>query len=81
MSGKRLLVGTIVMGVLVPLTIFYLLHLDTLGQLFAVAATTFTAWGAADLLARILERPRLKDRSPGQAIREDLERRKNSAES
>ena len=77
MSGKRLLVGVIVMGVLVPLTIFYLLHLETIGQLFAVAATTFTAWGTADLFARILERPRLKDRSPGHAFREDLERRRN----
>jgi hypothetical protein len=77
MSGKRLLVGAIVMGVLVPLTIFFLLRLESLGQLFAIAATTFTAWGAADLLARILERPRLKDRSPGHALQEDLERRRS----
>jgi hypothetical protein len=78
MSGKRLLVGVIVMGVLVPLAIFYLLRLESPGQLFAIAATTFTAWGAADLFARILERPRLKDRSPGHAFREDLERRQKS---
>ena len=77
MSGKRLLVGLIVMGVLVPLAIFYLLRLESLGQLFAIAATTFTAWGTADLFARILERPRLKDRSPGHAFREDLERRRS----
>lgn len=77
MSGKRLLVGAIVMGVLVPLALFYLLELESFGQLFAIAATTFTAWGAADLFARILERPRLKDRSPGHAFREDWERRQN----
>jgi hypothetical protein len=77
MSSKRLLVGVMVMGVLVPLTLFYLLPLESLGQLFAIAATTFTAWGATDLLARILERPRLKDRSPGHAFREDWERRQN----
>lgn len=77
MSGKRLLVGIIVMGVLVPLTLFFLLKLETFGHLFAVAATTFTAWGVADLFASVLERPRLKDRSPGHAFREDWERRQN----
>ena len=77
MSGKRLLVGLVVTGVLVPLTLFFLLHLQTLGQLFAIAATTFTAWGVADLFASILEKPRLKDRTPGRAIREDLQRRQS----
>ena len=76
MSGKRLLVGAIVMGVLVPLALFFLLKLDTFGDLFAIAGTTFTAWGVADLFASILERPRLKDRSPGRALREDMERRR-----
>ena len=77
MSGKRLLVGVIVMGMLVPLTLFFLLHLESFGQLFAISGTTFTAWGVADLFARILERPRLKDRSPGHAFREDWERRQS----
>ena len=75
MSGKRLLIGVIVMGVLVPLALFFLLGLESFGQLFAIAATGFTAWGVADLFATILERPRLKDRSPGHALRQDLERR------
>ena len=79
MSGKRLLVGIIVTGVLVPLTLYFLLHLESLTQLFAIAGTTFTAWGVADLFASILEKPRLKDRSPGHAIREDLERRATSS--
>ena len=78
MSGKRLLVGVIVMGVLVPLTLFYLLGLTSFGQLFAISGTTFTAWGVAHLFAGILERPRLSDRSPGRAIREDLERRQTT---
>jgi Kef-type K+ transport system membrane component KefB len=77
MSGKRLLVGIIVTGVLVPLTLFFLLHLESIGQLFAIAATTFTSWGVADIVARILEKPRLKDRSPGHAFREDWERRQS----
>jgi hypothetical protein len=75
MSGPRLIVGIIVMGIAVPLTIFVVLGLHTLPQFFTVAATTFLAWGLADLLASILERPRLENRSPGMAIREDLERR------
>lgn len=76
MSGPRLIVGIIVMGIGVPATVFFLLGLKTGGQFFAVAATTFLAWGLADLFATILEKPRLKDRSPGRALREDLERRR-----
>ncbi len=77
MSGIRLVVGTIVMGVAVPIMIFMLLRLQTLTQLFTIAVSTFLAWGVADLLATILEKPRLKDRSPGKALREDWDRRSN----
>ena len=72
MSGPRLIVGIIVMGVALPLVIFFLLDLKTPGQFFTIAASTFLTWGVADLLASILEKPRLKDRTPGRAIREDL---------
>jgi len=74
-SGKRLIVGAIVMGLAVPAALFYLLGLQTRSQFFTVASAAFLAWGVADLLASILERPRLRDRTPGQAIREDWERR------
>jgi hypothetical protein len=63
------------MGVIVPVTLFLLLDLRTMARLFTIAATSLLAWGAGDLLARILERPRLKDRTAGQAWRDDLERR------
>ncbi len=62
------------MGVIVPITLFLLLRL-TLTEFFTVFATTFIAWGVADLLATILEKPRLRDRSVGKALREDFERR------
>lgn len=75
MTGVRLVVGVIVMGILVPITLFLLLRLQTLAQLFTVAATTLLTWGIADVLATILEKPRLEDRSPGKAIKEDWERR------
>lgn len=75
MTGLRLLVGAIVMGVAVPLVLFFLLRLDTWSQFLTISATTFLTWGVADLLANILEKPRLQDRSPGKAFREDLERR------
>jgi hypothetical protein len=68
-------VGVIVMGIAIPVTLFFLLGLHAPSQLFTIAAVTFCAWGIADLLATILERPRLKDRSPGRAIKEDWERR------
>lgn len=76
MTGPRLIVGVTVMGIAVPLTVFFLLGLHTPGQFFTVAATTFLAWGAADFLASILEKPRLENRSPGLALRQDLGRRK-----
>lgn len=75
MTGVRLVVGVIVMGILVPITLFLLLRLNTPAQLFTIAATTFLTWGVADFLASVLERPRLKDRSPGKALKEDWERR------
>jgi hypothetical protein len=75
-SGKRLIVGFIVMGVALPIALFLLLRLQTLSQLFTIAASTFLVWGVADLLAGILERPRLSNRTPGGAIREDWERRR-----
>lgn len=75
MTGPRLIVGIIVMGIAVPLAIFFLLDLSTVTEFFTVAGTTFLSWGVADLFATILERPRLKGRSPAAAIREDWERR------
>lgn len=75
MTGTRLIVGFVVMGVAVPLTLYYLLGLETISQFLTVAACTFFSWGVADLFARILEKPRLKDRSPRRAIDEEFERR------
>jgi len=74
-SGIRLVIGAIVMGIAVPITLSLLLGLHTLSQIFTVVAVTFLAWSVSDLLSSILERPRLKGRSPGQALREDWERR------
>ena len=75
MSGLRLVVGTIVMGIAVPIALFLLLELQSLSQLLTIATMTFLSWGVADLLSTILEKPRLRDRSPGKALKEDLERR------
>ena len=64
------------MGIALPIALFLLLGLQTPAQLFTIAASTFLVWGVADLLASILERPRLQNRTPGGAIREDWERRR-----
>ena len=74
-SGVRLVIGFLVMGIAVPLTLFLLLDLHRPTDLVIIAATTFLTWGVADLFAKILEKPRLKDRSPGHAFKEDWERR------
>ncbi|HVR43191.1 MAG TPA: hypothetical protein VMS56_07050 [Thermoanaerobaculia bacterium] len=70
MSGKHLLVGFVVMGIVVPTILFFFLELATATEFFIVAVTCFLAWGLADLAADILSRPRLENRSPGTAIRE-----------
>ena len=75
MSGRRLIIGAIGMGIILPLALFLLLGLQTPSQFFTIAASSFLAWGVADLLASILEKPRLTNRTPGGAIREDWERR------
>ena len=74
-TGIRLVIGVIVMGIAIPITLFLLLGLHSSSQLFTIAASTFLAWGVADILATILERPRLQDRTPGRAFKEDWERR------
>ena len=63
------------MAIAVPITLFFLLDLHRLPQLLTIATVTFLAWGVADLLAMILGRPRLQDRSPGKALKEDWDRR------
>lgn len=75
MSGIRLVIGVIVMGAAVPITLFLLLRLHEPSQLFTLFVVIFLAWGVADLLSGILEKPRLKDRSPGKALKEDWDRR------
>lgn len=74
-SGLRLVVGLIVMGVLLPIALWFLLGLQTINQLLTLSAAIFLTWGVADLLASILAKPRLRDRSPGKAIGEEWERR------
>jgi hypothetical protein len=75
MSGRRLLVGAVVMGVLLPLALFFLLSLHTGSEFFTLAAAIFLTWGVADLLAGILEKPRLQNRTPTGAFREEFDRR------
>jgi hypothetical protein len=74
-SGRRLIIGAIGMGIILPIALCLLLDLQTPSQFFTIAASTLLAWGVADLLASILEKPRLTNRTPGGAIREDWERR------
>jgi hypothetical protein len=63
------------MGVLLPLALFFLLDLNTGPQFFTLAAAIFLTWGVADLLAGILEKPRLQNRTPTGAFREEFDRR------
>ena len=78
MSGQKLVVGVIAMGVCVPLIVGYFLQLHTVAQFFTVAATCVIGWAIADITATILARPRLQNRSPGDAIR-DWERSEGEA--
>ena len=79
MTGPKLITGIIVMGIAVPLLLFYLLQLQTIGQLLTTSAITFFAWGVADLTTEILIRPRLRDRDPRSALH-DWEQQKKEEE-
>lgn len=70
MSGRKLALSVMVMGLFVPLILGYFLQLETIGQFFTVAGTCIIGWAITDLTATILARPRLKNRSPGDAIRD-----------
>ena len=63
------------MGVFLPLGLMFLLNLHTGSAFFTLAAAIFLTWGAADLLATILEKPRLQNRTPSGAFREEFDRR------
>ena len=78
MSGRRLIIGIILMGIILPTVIFLLLGLHTASQFLTIAASTFLAWGVGDLLAMILEKPRLKGRTAGAALRDATSSRSSS---
>jgi hypothetical protein len=75
MTGPKLVTGIIVMGIVVPVLLFFLLGLQSVTQLLTTSAVTFFAWGVADLTTEILSRPRLRDRHPKGAI-QDWEKKK-----
>jgi pyridoxal/pyridoxine/pyridoxamine kinase len=63
------------MGAIVPVVLFLLLGLKDVSQFLTIAVSTLLAWGVGDLLSGILERPRLKGRSPSQALKHDWQNR------
>lgn len=69
MSGIRLAVGLVAMGGVVPLVVLYLLNTLSPSAWLSVAAPCFFGWCIAELIANILARPRLENRSPGDALR------------
>jgi hypothetical protein len=70
MSGRRLWIGLVAMGIIVPLVIGYIIKLDTFGEYFAVAIPSFFGWCIVDFIANVMSRPRLENRTARGAIRE-----------
>ena len=68
MSGIRLAVAIVVMGLVVPATLFFLFRLSTPIQFAELATCCFFGWCVADVLGNVLSRPRLRDRTPGAAL-------------
>jgi hypothetical protein len=60
----------IAMGVIVPVLLFVLLDLSRPLEFFILSATCFVGWGVADLVALILSRRRLENRTARQALSE-----------
>jgi hypothetical protein len=77
MRGPKLVTGLLVMGIAVPLILFYLLNLENPRQLVTIAIVTFFSWGIADVCSEILIRPRLSGRSPKDALRDWEQRKKD----
>lgn len=67
------------MGVIVPVLLFVLLDLSRPIDLFTLAMTCFVGWGVADLIATILSRSRLEDRTARDAL-EQWERNRSSSD-
>ena len=63
------------MGILLPIALCLLLTPPLRTHFAIIAPATFLTWGVADLLATILERPRLQNRSATKAIGEEWDRR------
>ncbi|MDX1583067.1 MAG: hypothetical protein R3338_05630 [Thermoanaerobaculia bacterium] len=68
MTGARLLTGAIAMGAIVPVLLFVLLDLSRPIELFVLSITCFVGWGVADLIAVILSRTRIEDRTAREAL-------------
>jgi hypothetical protein len=72
MTGWRLVIGVVVMGIAVPAILFYFLPLTEWTELFTISVTCLLGWGVGWVASDILGRPRLENRTPGGALR-DLE--------
>lgn len=70
MTGARLIIGLVTMGIAVPLVTLFFIQTYSLGAWLAVAIPSFFGWCIAEFMANVLARPRLDDCSPGKAIRD-----------
>lgn len=71
MTGRRLAIAVVVMGLMVPAVLFIILDLRDLTDAFAVSATCLFAWAVAHLMGDILTLPRMRGRSnPVDALRQ-----------
>jgi len=70
MSGRRLLIGILTMGLITPAILYFLLPLQSTSQFLSTALILISGWGVADFAANILSRPRLVNRSPKAALRD-----------
>lgn len=69
MYGKRLVVGSVFMLTLVPLSIMFLLDQWSLRAWFVIAMTAFSGWGVGDLVALLLTRDRDSSRTARDLLR------------
>lgn len=70
MSGRRLLIGTIVMGIVVPITIFFFLEIRDYRKLAGLMVTLFMGWCVTDFIATILSRPVRTDQRATDVLRD-----------
>lgn len=70
MTGVRLWIGILTMGVIVPAVILFFFRTYTLAAWTTVAVPCFFGWCVAEFVANVLARPKIENRKAADVLKE-----------